>query len=457
MNHKPLLLEITAPKVEIIERIIDEKNPNNTALRVKVKWQHSGIVNGNGRRYRSELLQREVDRLKPLLEQGKILGASFHPKGEAEVDDVSHIWESVDKESDGSWMGIVKIIPTQHGKNAMAIVEHGGFIGMSSRGYGTVTTKEESVDGKTIKVDEVNDDFSLKSFGDFVLTPSVVDAGTRQILEARFEKETDAPNELNEEKPMFKTLDEIRAAHADLLKPLDEEIAGLKTQVTTLSEKIKVMEAQNADLNQLVEELGLVIENLVLGVRTSISSLSELPGVIPTEEEAEEVPAEKPATEKKTDEKSADVALKTELEAEKARALKAETELKGIKEAQEAKDTSEKIRTALKEALAKETPEYQKLIEAELVKEGKLLIEKLEEVATKVTEAKEKISTAKAAEKKEEIIKTGIEEVGKVANPETTATPLTEEQIKTRWRQARTAGYKGNLEQYSKDILKLSE
>lgn len=460
MNRKPLLLEVTAPEARIIEEIIDEKTPGERALRVEVKWQHAGVINGNGRRYRKELLQREVDRLKPLMEKGEVFGATYHPKGEAEVDDISHIWESVDMKPDGSWMGVVKIIPTERGKNAMAIIKHSGRLGMSSRGYGSITSKEETVDGKTVKVDEVNDDFILKSFGDFVLTPSVPDAGTQHILEARFEKETDAPTQLTEEKTMYKTVDELRAAQPELLKPIDEELTGLKTQVNELSEKVKVLEAQSADLNQLVEELGLVIENLVFGVRSAISSMSELPGVIPEEEEAEEVPAvekkpdEKPA--EKPVEKPADEALKTELEAEKARAMKAETELQAIKDAQVAKDTKDKILGALKEALAKENSEYQKLIEAELVKDGKPLIEKLEEVAAKVAEAKEKISTAKAAAAKAEIEKTGIVEKGHVADPEKTATVLTEEQIKARWRNALAAGYTGDLAKYTKDVLKLN-
>lgn len=463
---KPLLLEVTYPEARILDEKIDEKT-GDRVTRVEVKWQHAGIVNGNGRRYRKELLQREVDRLRPLMEKGQVFGASYHPKGEAEVNDVSHIWESVDVKPDGSWMGVVKVLPTSKGKDAQIIINNGGRIGMSSRGYGTVTSKEETVDGKTVRVDEVNDDFQLKSFGDFVLTPSVVDAGTQNILEARFEKEDDASATHQEEKTMYKNLEELRAAEPALLKPLDDELAAAKAEAQALKDQKATLETKVQEQEQIVKDLGALVEGYVLKIREHISSMSELPGVIPEEEEEpgkETKPETKPAEgeEKKETPPAGETkpseaeALKAELATAKAEAEQAKKDLKTLQEAQEAKDTQDKILKALKEALEKETPEYQKLIEAELVKDGKPLIETLDTVATKVTEAKEKISALKAQVKKEEIVKTGVEEKGQVANPEKTAVPLTEEQIQARWRNARSAGYKGSLEQYSKDVLHLN-
>jgi hypothetical protein len=56
---------------------------------------------------------------------------------------------------------------------------------MSSRGTGSTTKKEEVVDGKKITIEEVNPDFRLLSPGDFVLSPSVPDAGTLRMIESR--------------------------------------------------------------------------------------------------------------------------------------------------------------------------------------------------------------------------------------------------------------------------------
>lgn len=189
------LLEVITPQCQIIEEQVDEATKERV-MRVAVKWQHAGIINGNRRRYSKEILAREITRLSPLIEQGKVHGSSFHPKDSAEVDDVSHLWESIKMESDGSCVGVVKIIPTSRGRNCQALIKAGGWIGMSSRGRGTTTQKEEVVNGKTIKVDEINSDFVLVSPGDFVLGPSVPDAGVLRMMESRLEN---GPKELTED------------------------------------------------------------------------------------------------------------------------------------------------------------------------------------------------------------------------------------------------------------------
>ncbi len=181
------LLEVIEPKCRVLTEEVDEKT-NERVLRVAVKWQHSDIINGNRRRYPKAILQREIDRLTPLIKEGKVSGASFHPEKMGELDDISHLWESIKMEQDGSCTGVVKVIPTARGKNAQAIIKAGGHIGMSSRGTGTITQKEEVVDGKRVKVDEINSDYVLLSPGDFVLSPSVPGAGTVRLMESKLDE-----------------------------------------------------------------------------------------------------------------------------------------------------------------------------------------------------------------------------------------------------------------------------
>jgi len=182
------LLEIISPQCRILSESIDEATKERV-MRVGVKWQHAGIINGNRRRYSKEILQREIIRLAPLIEQGKVHGSSFHPKDNGEVDDVSHIWESAKMESDGSCVGVVKVLPTSRGRNCQVLIKSGAWIGMSSRGRGTITQKEEVVDGKKVMVDEINPDYVLQSPGDFVLGPSVPDAGVQRMMESKFSDE----------------------------------------------------------------------------------------------------------------------------------------------------------------------------------------------------------------------------------------------------------------------------
>jgi len=149
--------------------ILEEKSDGTVTL--QVKWQHAGRVNENGRVYPLEILKREIDRIKPLMKERRIMGASFHPKGPANPDDISHVWENAWIEKTGACFGVLKIIPTERGRNVLEILKN-GKLGLSSRGYGTTTRK--TIEGR--EVEEVNADFKLATPGDFVLSPSVTDA-----------------------------------------------------------------------------------------------------------------------------------------------------------------------------------------------------------------------------------------------------------------------------------------
>jgi len=464
---KKALLEFSAPKCRILEEVVDEATKERV-MRVEVKWQHAGIVNGNKRRYAREILQREMDRLSPLMDSGAVYGASYHPKDDAEVDDVSHLWESVKMAEDGECTGVVKVLPTERGRNAQAIIKYGGHIGMSSRGFGTTTRKEEVVDGKKVMIDEINPDFMLKSPGDFVLTPSVPDAGIRRMLESRL-SEGDDEQDNKGEIMSYKTLDELRTAQPELLKPLDEELVSLKEQVQSLQEKLDFALTEITSLKEKITAYERDVQAVSEGIRNAISVLGTLPGTFPVEVVKEEVAdppkADPPAADPpvveasvpdppKADPPAPDSAELEALKAENA-TLKAEKE---AKEAEAAKVVDEKAVTdALKEALEKETPEYRKLIEAELIKDGKSLIEKVEDVAAKVASTKEAISTRIAEEEKSKIRETGLDSKGHITDPEGKATGLSEEQVKSRWVAALKAGYKGDLEQYSKDVLKITK
>ena len=183
------LLEIWTSKAKILSEEVDPQT-KDTILRAEVKWQQAGIINNNGRRYSRKILEREIKRLEPALKEGSVYGASYHPQGgDAQVDDISHLWESVRMEKDGSCLGVIQVLPTERGKNAQVLLKAGGKIGISSRGYGTVTAKTEEVEGRTVKVDEVNEDYQMVSPGDLVLSASVPGAGVRRMLEAKMKTE----------------------------------------------------------------------------------------------------------------------------------------------------------------------------------------------------------------------------------------------------------------------------
>jgi len=467
----PAKIEFFQPDFEILEeKVIDEKT-GDKIMRVQAKWQHADIINDNRRRYRKELLKREIERLNPAVKEGKVYGASYHPKsGQAEVDDVSHIWEKIwMDESDGSCLGIAKVLPTERGKNAQVLIKH-GRLGLSSRGFGTTTEKTEEIEGKSVTFDEVNEDFKLVSPGDFVLTPSVPDAGVRKLIESQFKEIEDSRETLNlKETAMkdFANVDELRKAYPEFVKEIED--AAKKAVEDSLSDEIqkKVDEVLQSKKEEWKKEIESEMEPKIAaleeqrkktidGIREAIVALSEIDGVVDYEEEEENEIENKEET--KTDEtlmkKIAAIEAKNK-ELEQKLAAKEEEEKKAREEA----ENQSKIKSSLDEELKKEDYRlYESLIRKELVsEEGKILIDKPEDVASVVQRTKEKISSTLAEAQRQKIISGEIQEKGIVPDPEKGEKPLTEEQIQVRWRQAQKTGSKLSLKEYKEKVLGIQE
>ncbi|MFX1532797.1 MAG: hypothetical protein ACFFDI_01035 [Promethearchaeota archaeon] len=216
MNKKHLFEFDNVPaEFEVLEE-------SDGVLKLGVKWQHADIINGNNRLYRRPTLEREILRIQKDLKIGKIFACAYHPKsGSAEVPDVAAIWREAKIERDGSCTGVIEFVGTQAGKDAMAIYKSGGKLGISSRGYGTTSQKVEN--GKAYQ--EVNDDFILKSPGDIVLSPSVPDAGVKEMIEQMGDNFEFTEEELKNRKI---TLKDLKEQHPEILeqhrKEIEEEI-----------------------------------------------------------------------------------------------------------------------------------------------------------------------------------------------------------------------------------------
>ena len=421
---KKVLLEFLATSPKKLE-ILNE-GTKDEIIRCEVKWQHIDKVNANGRLYRKSLVQREIEKLQPAMTRGAVFGASYHPKGDAEVDDVSHIWESVKIDDDGGCTGIVKILPTDRGRNAQVIIKHGGQIGLSSRGTGTTTSKEvEAKDGIKSKYDEVNDDYVLRSPGDFVLSPSVPDAGVQKIIEGRYNESDTSKSKLEEDDKMeIKTIDELRSSYPDLVKTLDEKIATLETENKTIKEDI---EALLEDFDVLVEVYNETLDD----VRAAILYLSDVPGVIP--EETEDVEGDEDVEEEpeeKDDEEEKDEEVKPQ-------------EKKDVKEEHPPRpdDNPEK---------KKVEDELKKALDA---KDAEIKVLKEEKEARDAKEASDKAAKAIVDAKRNEIIKGDLTEKGKIEDPEGKSN-LTEDNLHSRWQNALKAGYQGSFEKYKEIFLK---
>ncbi len=214
---KPTILNILFEDFEILEeRVVDEKL-GTKELDVNVKWgQAFPYITNNDRAYRPELLEREIKKINERIAKGDtVWGASYHPAdGLGKTGDVSHMWKKVWMEKDGTCKGKLTIVPTTEGKNVQVLVK-AGKLGISSRGFGTVTEKETKVDGRTVKYNDVDDNFKLVNPGDFVISPSVEGAGNiaEEINQLESELNKDSEGKMTTKEVIEHKLDLINAHH----------------------------------------------------------------------------------------------------------------------------------------------------------------------------------------------------------------------------------------------------
>jgi len=473
MKKFPARLEFESVQAEILDETIDESTKDRT-MKVQVKWQHGGIINGNGRKYKTEILQREIDRLQEAIQNREIYGASYHPErpsGEAIVNDVSHVWSKIWMDKDGQCYGECTVLPTRTGKDAQVLIKH-GRLGVSSRGAGTLTRKAEVIDGKRIQYDEVNEDFRLISPGDFVLSPSVPNARVRAVMEDSIsdavtsyisenkhlftETQEDKPEDSesnNKEVKMdkYETIEALKADHEELFKSYEDGLnATITTQVDEAVAKVKT--ELETGMQEAVNAVKKTNEELIEGIRDSINVLTNIPGVIPEEADA------KPEGDE--DSKTKEEALEDEIKALKASEAELKADIEARKTAETDATQKAEHQTAMTEALntelsKEENSKFKTMLEEEFIVDAEVTgIESVEDVPEAVKTARERISKIVAEGVKAKILESGMEPKG-TDKPEDELTA--EEAVKrdkARFTEARKSGFKGTFEQYKANVLK---
>lgn len=150
--------------------------------------------NNNNRRYPKTILEREVNKLQPLIQEKRLLGECEHPdRSNVSLMNASHLVTKLSWQGD-VLIGEAKLLNTPSGKVAQQLLKDGVKIGVSSRGLGTLKECKE-FPGKF----EVNEDFRAVTF-DLVADPStkgafpgLVTESTKLVLE-RTKKEVAAQN-----------------------------------------------------------------------------------------------------------------------------------------------------------------------------------------------------------------------------------------------------------------------
>lgn len=168
-----LITELT----EDVKYVAETTESGKKKLYIEGIFLQGNIKNRNGRRYRTEHLDREVTRyMKDLVEKNRAFGELGHPNGPSiNLDRVSHLIESLKREGD-NFIGRAVITDTPMGNIARGLIESGAQLGVSSRGMGSLAPGKDGIM-------EVQGDFYLATAADIVADPSAPDAFVQGIME----------------------------------------------------------------------------------------------------------------------------------------------------------------------------------------------------------------------------------------------------------------------------------
>ena len=170
-------MKLIVEHIEDIELLTEEKDGKEYTY-IQGVFLQGDIKNRNGRVYPMPVLQREVTNYtENFVNKSRALGELGHPDGPTiNLDRVSH--KIVELYQDGSnYIGKAKLLETPMGSIAKNLLREGVQLGVSSRGVGSLESKDGS--------NYVRDDFMLTTAADIVADPSAPDAFVEGIMEGK--------------------------------------------------------------------------------------------------------------------------------------------------------------------------------------------------------------------------------------------------------------------------------
>ena len=169
-------MKLISEEVQNAEYLVEEKN-GKKEYKIRGVFLQSEIKNRNGRVYPQEIMVREVNRYtKEFINKNRAFGELGHPDGPTvNLERVCHMVKSL-KQDGKDFIGEAKIMDTPYGKIVKGLIDEGAQLGVSSRGMGSLITRNG--------VNYVNDDFYLATAADIVADPSAPDAFVEGIMES---------------------------------------------------------------------------------------------------------------------------------------------------------------------------------------------------------------------------------------------------------------------------------
>ena len=170
-------MKLITEEIESVEIITEEQDGKKT-LYIQGPFLQCEITNRNGRMYPMQTMQKEVARYtESFVNKGRALGELGHPDGPSiNLDRVSHKIVGLYQEGN-NFIGKAQILSTPMGKIASSLLGEGVKLGVSSRGMGSISSKNG--------VNVVGEDFMLATAADIVADPSAPDAFVDGIMEGK--------------------------------------------------------------------------------------------------------------------------------------------------------------------------------------------------------------------------------------------------------------------------------
>ena len=171
-------VKLFSEAVENVEFITEAKENGGKNYKIRGIFMQADVKNRNGRVYPMDILEKEVTKYnKNFIKQNRAFGELGHPEGPTvNLERVSHMITELHPDGK-NFIGEAKIMDTPMGKIVKNLMDEGAKLGVSSRGMGSLDSKNGA--------NYVRDDFYLATAADIVADPSAPNAFVEGIMEGK--------------------------------------------------------------------------------------------------------------------------------------------------------------------------------------------------------------------------------------------------------------------------------
>ena len=172
-------VKLFSEAIEDVEFITEAKdNSGGKNYKIRGIFMQADVKNRNGRVYPMDILEKEVTKYnKNFIRENRAFGELGHPEGPTvNLERVSHMITELHPDGK-NFIGEAKIMDTPMGKIVKNLMDEGAKLGVSSRGMGSLDSKNGA--------NYVRDDFYLATAADIVADPSAPNAFVEGIMEGK--------------------------------------------------------------------------------------------------------------------------------------------------------------------------------------------------------------------------------------------------------------------------------